>query len=413
MIIKWLRIGSFAALDQALLSAVSFLIAVAFIRHGEKAEYGLYVLLLSLISYVQGVQNAIFLSPFTTIYPQRVQNEKYSVIQFFVSGQLIFIGVAVSISFVGLLGYHYTNSGSIDTQMAAAFAVAVAGGLMREAWRTMQYVHGRAGTALFGDIVFGAFVVMSVTILASVHSITVTAILAISGVACILPLMTTWFATGSVTFSLSSAERTEFWACGRWAVVGSSLTWVNLFMYPYIVAASFGIEAVAEMNAARLFMVPFLFSVQAWSNLLRPKFAAWFMIQQHQRMQSVSIKFAVIGVTLIFAYTGAVVAGYPWLASLAGQKYSGILSMIIAWAVVYTLGTVRAAFAPNLMVDETGYKILSRNNAISLVVFIPAMMFASKSEPILIIGALGLIEAIETILTIRYAARYWRDDVRS
>jgi hypothetical protein len=87
--------------------------------------------------------------------------------------------------------------------------------------------------------------------------------------------------------------------------------------------------------------------------------------------------------------------------------------MIIAWAVVYTLGTVRAAFAPNLMVDETGYKILSRNNAISLVVFIPAMMFASKSEPILIIGALGLIEAIETILTIRYAARYWRDDVRS
>lgn len=413
MIIKWLRIGSFAALDQALLSAVNFLIAVAFVRYGEKSEYGSYVLLFSIISFMQGVQSATFLSPFATIYPQRLLSKKYSVIQFFVWGQLIFIGGAVSICVIGLLGYQYVRNTSIDAQMTLAFSIAVAGALAREAWRSLQYVNGRTGSALFGDLVFGTFVIVAVTILVSESNITATAILAISGMACILPLITTWFTSARVAFALSQSECAEFWIYGRWAVIGTVLTWINLYIYPYIVAASFGIDAVAEMNAARLFMVPFVFSLQAWSNLLRPKFAAWFMIQQRGKMRSVSIKLALFGITLIVAYTGAVVASYPWLASLVGNKYNGILPMVIAWSAVYTFGTVRTAFTPNLMVDESGYKILSRNNAISLTVSIPAMMFASKSEPIWIIGVLGLIEAIEMVLVIKYAATYWSDEARA
>jgi O-antigen/teichoic acid export membrane protein len=412
MALKWLRTGSFAALDQAWLSAINFGISIAFIRYGEKAEYGLYVLLLSPIYLIQGIQNAVFLSPFVTLYPQRPSSGKSSAIQYLVWGQLVFVGLAATLGFLVLLGYQWAMASPLDVPMAIAFSAAIAGALAREASRSFQYVHGRAGWALAGDLLYGTVIISAIALLISKGSISAMAILAIIGVAGILPLIRSAFGSARASFALPAAERTAFWACGRWAVIGVGVTWVNLSMYPYIAAASFGVTSVAEINAARLFMMPLVLGLPAWSNMLRPKFSNWFAEKQLSRMRDVSIKSALLGCALVLIYIGVVVAAYPWLERLLGPAYAGILPLVIAWSVFFLVTTIRTVLMATLMVNEAGYKSLTQFSFIALLVFMPAMAVASRFTAVWIIGALILTELIQVLVVARQALTYWNRDSR-
>jgi O-antigen/teichoic acid export membrane protein len=183
-------------------------------------------------------------------------------------------------------------------------------------------------------------------------------------------------------------------------------------MYPYIAAASFGVTSVAEINAARLFMMPLVLGLPAWSNMLRPKFSNWFAEKQLSRMRDVSIKSALLGCALVLIYIGVVVAAYPWLERLLGPAYAGILPLVIAWSVFFLVTTIRTVLMATLMVNEAGYKSLTQFSFIALLVFMPAMAVASRFTAVWIIGALILTELIQVLVVARQALTYWNRDSR-
>lgn len=404
---KWLRVGSFATLDQVWLSAINFAISIVFIRYATKAEYGIYILLLTPIFFIQGIQNALFLSPFGTLFPQRAINDRFSAVQFLAWGQLTFILAVACLGFTSLITYQFLTD-KVIFPTAIAFALAISGILAREATRSFQYVNGHAGKALIGDIVFGTFVLLALAISINMEAVSAATILAITGIAGLLPLSRLLIHKNKYPPLINKTEIAFFWACGRWAVIGVCLTWISLNLYPYIAAASFGVEAVAEINAARLFMMPLMLGLPAWSNLFRPKFSRWFAQRQLSNMKSASLKFAAYAGIVVLIYSGIVFAAYPFLEMALGNSYASILPLVIAWAIFYFVSSIRTVFMANLMVDEAGYKAMTRYTFLTLFAFVPAMFLASHSTAVWIIGSLILTELIQVVAIVFKAKSYWR-----
>lgn len=405
---KWLRVGTLAALDQAWLSAVNFAVSLAFIRWGEKTEYGMYLLLLTPIYLLQGIQNALFLSPFATLFQARPPEQREPVLQVLIWGQVAYTVLVAILGFISLVVYQLTTEGRVNLAIAAAFSLATVGLIAREAMRSAQYVQGHAGRALVGDLIFGV-VLLGVT-LASVISGSVAAvwILVATGVAGLLPLLRTAFTSSRQAISLPKAERQEFWRCGRWALIGAGLTWVNLNAYPYVAAAAFGVAAVAEINAARLFMMPIVLCLPAWSNLVRPKFARWIAEKKPGRLRNVSIHSAMIGVAALVTYVAVLVVAYPWLEGYLGPGYLGLLPSVLAWSVFFLFSLLRAVFMAILMVDEAGYKKLSLVSVLSLFLLVPVMGAAIQFNTVWVVGGLALIELVQMLVIGKIALTYWR-----
>lgn len=404
---KWLTIGLLATLDHALLSLISFVISLAFIRFGDKAQYGLYVMLLSPIYLAQGIQNAAFLSPFGTLYHQRPEDKKASIVQFLVWGQVAFAVTVVTIGFVAVLGYQCIAGAVLDIPTATALAMATLGVLIREAYRSFHYVHARAASAFVGDFLFGAIILSALAVLISSNSLTAVAVLAVTGFAGALPVLSALRSQIRPAFVFSATELAMFWAYGRWALIGVGLTWINLYVYPYIAARSFGLATVAEINAARLFMMPIAFGLPAWSNLVRPQLSKWYSANQLTNIRRLTIRSAVVVSTFTVVYAGGVIVIYPWLEPLLGPAYIGIRPLVLAWFVYFLISAVRTVLMATLMVDENGYKSLSRITFMAIWILIPSMALASQWGPIYIIGALALTELFQLFAIYRRSVPYW------
>lgn len=405
---QWLKTGSFAILDQAWLSLVNLLISLAFIRYGEKSEYGLYVLLLTPISLIQGVQNALFLSPFASIYPQRHEAGRLSLMQFIVWGQVTFALLAAMLGLIGLLLFSLFSTAAIDVFVILAFFTGILGVLAREAARSFQYVRGYAGRAFLGDLVYGVLIVSLIYIVLRWSQMSAAIMLLITGVAGVFPFFRSIALSSHPERSIPAFERAEFWRYGRWALIGVALTWVNLNLYPFFAAGWFGLDSVADINASRLFMMPLMLALPAWSNLLKPKFSKWFIENRFHQMRQVSISSVVIGFLAVLSYSILIVAIYSWIEIALGKAYAGLLPMVLGWSIVYIFTTLRTILTANLMVHESGFKVLSSISFMSTLVLLPALAVSSQFSPLWLIGALAIVELFQLLMVALRTFPYWK-----
>ncbi len=406
----WFRVGALAAIDQAWLSFISFAIAIAFIRGADKSEYGIYLLLLTPLFLVQGVQNALFLSPFTTLFPSRKLGEQERIMQTMVWGQAAFSAILFGVTFFGLLIYQWMVRQTINPVLGAAFAFAVVGTIAREAARSAQYVQGMAGIALFGDLIYGGILLSGVTWLYSQSAVHAVWVLFFTGVAGIAPLAVRLVNHGKPLPKpgLDPVAWLEFWQCGRWALKGATLTWVNLNAYPYVVAVALGVSAVADINAARLFLMPAVLCITAWSNLVRPRFSRWFSAKEKHRMRKTS-KFSIgAGILGLTVFSIAIVLTYPYLEQFLGPSYRNLLPLVSAWSVYFLFSFTRTVFMATLMVNEAGYQKLTSISWLSLALVIPGMLIAVQYNTLMVVGVLILIELVQMLLTFRHAYAFWK-----
>lgn len=405
---SWLRVSTIAAIDQGWLSAINFAISIAFIRYGAKPEYGLYVLVLTPIYLLLTVQNALLQSPFATLFPQRNTTERDSSVRFLVQAQLLFGGVAVILGFLGAVVYQATSSGGLDLPLAFAVALAIAGALAREAVRSFFYVQSDVGRAFSGDLYYGLVTISGIIILVVTNQVSAATILTITGLAGLVPFSRSPLCGSGIPWRLPGSERVAFWALGRWALIGSGVAWVNLYMYPFIAAASFGVASVAEINAARVVMMPFALALPAWSNLVRPRFSRWFAAGLTDRMRRITVVSVLFGGLAVLVYLMIVITGYPLLQWLFGPAYDGIRPLVMAWAIVYLFSTLRTMLMATLMVREQGYMAITRVSLFALAAFLPTMAIASKTNSFWLVIALAAIEALQAGLIFVSARTYWQ-----
>ena len=405
---QWLKVGSLAAMDQAWLSGLNFAISLVFIRYGEKADYGLYVILTSAVLLFQGVQNALLASPFATIYPQCDEVDRPRTVSSLVSGQCVLILFSACLCALGVLAYDAWNGRYGEFKLPIAIALMVVGALAREATRAYRYCIGEAGQALAGDVVYGVVIIAGLTLMLVSGNLRLVEVLLVIGVAGVVPLIGRALSRERLALSCGTLFHAQFWRCGRWALVGVVASWFSLSFYPFVAGAAFGVSAAADLNAARLFLMPVMLAIPVWSNLMRPRFSRWFHESRHDVMRRVS-RLSIISITAALTlYFALMAAGYPWLEGLLGEKYRHLGALVGAWSLVVLLSAVRGMLMANLMVDEAGYRFLSRVSMIGIAVFLPAIFAAAYARPLAIIYALAVVEALQLTLVAIRVGGYWK-----
>src|SRR5215467_6782600 len=116
-----IRQGAGTIFDQALYSLTNFLVGVLLARAVVQEEYGVYVLILSLIMAIMGVQRALISAPYTIRSETFQQRELDEYTGSIVVHEAILVAMAV------VLGFAVANLGVLGkTRAYVALSIAIA-----------------------------------------------------------------------------------------------------------------------------------------------------------------------------------------------------------------------------------------------------------------------------------------------
>lgn len=402
-----MRIGSgFAAvLDQVWLSVLNLAISLAFIRLGTKEDYGVYLLLLTPLSLIQGIQNALILSPVATVLPNASPEDQATVVATVTAALVFFVVTAGVVGGLALAAFGSVTQGGFSAALCVSFAAAVAGVCSREGARTLFYVRGNAPAALSSDLVYGIVLLAIVGIVCSFNKLDAASVLAAMAVAALWQYIFKF--NKLVSLQLNAEVVGKLWECGRWALVGVVVTWVNLSAYPLIVGMKLDTSAVADINVARLFLMPVALGITAWSNLYRPKLTFWMTSGKAADMRQLSVRSVWFGWIVLLVVAVALAALYPILEPLLGTSYRGLLPLVLLWTLYFAVNLARSILMATLMTKPSGYRLLQKVSWVALAVSLSGLFWLSSLGAVWVVAVLIAVEFFQLGLIGMTATRWW------
>jgi O-antigen/teichoic acid export membrane protein len=407
---KVAKVGT-SIVDQAWLSGISLLISLVFARELEKDEFGLYVLLFNTSLLFQGIAGALLAAPYTTLHPRKQGRHQIGIVEFFTLGTLYF---AAGVALVAMLGYLLVAAFSQDPLMSLAagfgFAICIAGSVSKENLRIYHYSQNDPVSALRGNIFYGVLLLCSIALLIQSSAASAGGILLAIGVcsaAVSVPRLYNPVTKADSTPSLildtpTVPKRTilnEYWACGRWAALGSLVTFLTCNTYPYLAASSFSKSEVADISVARLLSMPIALIGAAWFNLMRPRLSQWSANNQHELLD-LTVRNSVAAATALSVLVGiAICFSGDLIRILFGAKYANLRLLTLLWTAQTGLAFIKGIYAATLMTGDSGFKDLSQIGIISLVATVVVMIIAIMTPyPESIVLALVILEGLQIVL---------------
>ena len=405
MAIDWRKAAKVAAsiVDQAWLSGISLLISLLFVRELEKSEYGLYVLLFNTALLFQGLGGAVLAAPYTTLHPRHEGDSQQAVVRIFTWGTLVFAATAALVAWGGYLAYgRLAQDPLLSWSAGLGFAACVLGSVSRDNIRVYHYSRHQPVDALWNNLVYGALLLGGLYWLVQARMVSAAAVLmaiGLLGAALSVPRLWRlgWQArSGSDRPAVSRALLQEFGACGRWASLGSFVTFLTYNTYPYLAAASFSKAEVADIAVARLLAMPITLIGSAWSNLMRSRLSQWEAQRQYERLDAM-VRTSVIGALLLSAGVGALVlASGDLIRQFLGEKYANVGLLSALWMAQAGLAFIKGIYTATLMTGQSGFKDLSRIALITLATTVVAMLLACATpHPESIVLALVALELFQ------------------
>ena len=238
--------------DQAVVSGTNFVTSVLIGRAAGKEALGVYLLAISLILFVRGVQEQIVYGPYLVFCHKR----KGRRLARYAGSVLTHEGLWLLATALGLLGLAvYLNLGGEPAGLrASAWALipAVPLILFREFARHIAFGHFRSGTAVLLDVAVAVLQIAGLGALYLAGTLDVPSAFGVMGAACLL-VCWPWcvrFAKGvRVRAKAVSTDWRRNWKFGRWALATHLLHGASHYLMPWVVALVDG-EAATGIFAA-------------------------------------------------------------------------------------------------------------------------------------------------------------------
>jgi O-antigen/teichoic acid export membrane protein len=276
--IRVLQLFSAAVVDQVLLSGANFLVGFLLIRNTGDSDYATFVLVQSAILLVITAQSAWLSGPLAIIAPKRPADSRRVMVGAVEHAQRRFLRrvvlIALCVPAAGYLG------GIWDAFSAAVLAIGVFAAwmaLQRELVRRILLIYSRANTLLGVDAIYvvifvgGTFAAIHVSHQAVIWAVTGLALAGWSGAAAAhrsLAKDPGWTKEGDSAPILRELRR-----LGVWSTVGALTYWLFSQSYNYLLVSRLDLKAVADVNAARLVIMPAIVFTVGMESLLIPKSA--------------------------------------------------------------------------------------------------------------------------------------------
>ena len=393
-------LDSFASLiDQGVLSALNLALGLVLIRLTAKESYGLYAQLYVAGIFTTTLLDALVTGPLTTLAPGLDDRRRQALIvhldhyqRRLAAGLALVSGVVAGgvVAWFGLDAY--------PLALAAAFAVYVWAGSLREFGRSVGFVEGRARAVLRMDGWYAAAVVGSIGLLALLGWMSVPAVMLALGLSNLAALSLRPL-QGDRSGPGYAAAVAAVWQRSRWALPGSLVAWFTNYSYLFLAAAWLGVEASADLNASRLLLMPLSLCALAWARVARPHAVRLLQARDLRALDRYAL-LSVLGLEILtLVYAGTLWLLLPWLeAHVLGARYAGLEPLLLAWTVYFAIYGARW-IGTALLTSGDRYRMLLVSGVMCLVVMLAATSYAvprwgSQGA----VAALALVELLDLLL---------------
>ena len=346
-----------AVIVQVLVSGANFFVGFLLIRHTSDIDYGLFVLAQSTITLLVAAQASWLSGPIAVVAPKKPDEARRLMVGAIEVSQrrflkfLTLIALAID-AILYLVGY-------TDRLVSAVIGIAAFAGwmaLQREYMRAVLMIYSRTQELLRADMVYVAVLVVGALIAAFGPKPAV--LWAVGAVAA-----AGWLGAHAARRKLAKdpglqpGDASPFWRelrpLGLWSCVGAIIYWIFSQSYNYILATRIGLSAVADVNAARLLLMPMFVLTIGVKSLMVPSAARWLSesgINALLRRLTIFIGGIVV---LDMIYIIFVWFARDWLTTDFFHKTIHDRDrLIILWAIISLIGMVRDLFMCALIALE-------------------------------------------------------------
>ncbi|MBA4255607.1 MAG: hypothetical protein C0445_07005 [Polaromonas sp.] len=356
--------------DQVMLSGLNFAIGVFLIRLAPKEVYGAYVQLFAMGLLICGFIDALVTNAVANLSSR---NTGVALEKLLAQAQRLARSTGVVLGAVfALAGAYIQPEGisALDAVLGAfGFGVYIVSLTFRDFKRSTLYLLRRpvdvlrldggyfvvaalGGVALYVLDHFSVFLIFSVLTLANALALLATANVSVE----------------RADAGLAAVWRTlrEHWGITRWAVPGVLVGWLGNSIYLYLTGAMLGLAATAELNAARLLLMPVGLITVAWFQMARADIARLVGDNDRRKMRVFLAKSLALIFTPILGYFGVLALGYDWVVLLlSADKYGGLQGLTFVWGVYFSVYTVKF-IAVGLLVGFEAYRPMLLVSVVSL-----------------------------------------------
>ena len=376
----WVKYSA-SIIDQALLSGLNFLIGLALIRFATKDTYGLYSQLFGVGLLITTLLDALIGSALTTLSARLAAGERVlfvaraARIQWGASAVMALLtGVGVGVACAVL------ELSAKPVLLGLSFAVFAFALGCREYCRTALFIESRPEAVAKLDLVFVLVSVvgaLSFLLLDQIEVHQIFFLLALSnGSAALFESAFLWRNAGAQsTWHNYIADARQLWGLSRWAVMGSVVGWLGNNSYLYFAGAMVGVAALADLNAARLLLIPVIVVTMAWARVARPAMGQMIASGENAKLHRFLWKSTLSIEVFAVAYVAILFLAFPWLiAHVFGAKYSGISSLMLMWGAYFAISCARNV-GTVLLVTYGAFRALFWQGVLSLVILLSTALW--------------------------------------
>jgi O-antigen/teichoic acid export membrane protein len=367
------RMLSGAVLDQAILSAASFMAGLILIRHSSDLQYGYYILVFNAFLLLTSLQNA-FIGPSLVNRVTQASREHHGA---FIGGlyreQGVVTVVVLAIASLAVIGSWAV--GLLDATLAPillAALVAAAAMLYREYFRIVLFAYRRPEDVLRGDIPYTLLMIAGAWLATHTAMPTAAATLttAIAAAGCGILLGRSLKRHQHWSPQTSGGILREIAPLGLWSVSGAAIHWTFSQGYSYLVAGTLDVTAVAAIAATRLLMMPVNLLSTGIRSMMLPLTTGW--LHHHgagTALRRLSLFAAGLAVAAL-GYFGMMWLLRDWLFNDIMQKHFADRDhLLMLWMAIFFLMVVRDQVI-TLLIARQRFRTLASLTLISAVVSI-------------------------------------------
>jgi O-antigen/teichoic acid export membrane protein len=370
---------------QCLLSAANLCIGLLLIRLAPKDEYGLYIVCFAIIQIFISIQNAMVNSPLTVILPEKNPGERSKFVQGLATGQWIFLAPLLIVFGMGLAvnNFFFTNTAGGLPLWALLFAIPSF--YFKEFIRVLNYIYLYIGRIIFIDVIFVGSVLLGLTVCVGADYLDAKSVVFTLGFASLVSAFVGHSMTGRIYSPKAKPIREAYgdtWRYSRWALLGILVTNIQTYSYVFIVSSMLGLKDIADINAARLFFMPFGLVITSSQRILIAKGAQTFADCQKKFAQ------LLFGFVTFFVIAWAAYFALVFLASdfvvkhVFTAKYINITNFILLWGVFFLFNSLAFIIIQAMQVIKKFKKLSLLNGCSSLIMLCLCILLTRSLGPI-------------------------------
>jgi O-antigen/teichoic acid export membrane protein len=364
------------------------------INFTSKENYGLYGLGFAAVLLSVGVANALITTQMTVIVPEKKAEDADGYCFSMLLGQYhIFIPlwVVYTLGVLALFGSEPSVGSNLEYFLVLGCTILAA--LFHGFMRRYFYIKSTPLKVLEIDFLHLVTVLIGIVVCVGMDIERLhIAVMALYGLGALIAALAGFSRSSlpqKIRYSGVLQSVSEAWQQGRWALGGVFVTWLQSQGYVFLLAFMASTAAVAEANAAKLFIAPVGVISGGLAHVYMPKLA--FLRTEGKRDDILVQARKILGVVLfsiVLLAVGILAIKDVVLEFVYSGKYDGIAPYIFAWIVVFSIQAFRSNNSMLLQVYRN-FDSITKYNTLTAVV--------SLSLCVLMIQAWGVIGSIYSI----------------